>query len=771
MMFQGRSFGGVTVLVMCLSLLCRLLNDESRIEAQEFRQQVHVPYQMESGLASNNISGVALHEDSLFVATDAGIASYVDGKWKTLYTSSSPIMGLTFAANRLWFVERETVMAIKPGDSAKQMAQIPQSFRARCIAVIEEQAYVGTDQGLMTMNNGELTPVESVNRILVNGPAIRQIAFHGGEIALAAMGGLVTLSAGHSEASAVIPSDGRGGWALRDVRGVAYDSTGSLWFASPQGCGCRASSDWRLWGHQDGIPWNDFTCLSAGSGVTDVWFGTTKGAIRFDGQRWEYRQGRRWLLDDNIKSLAVASNGDCWLATSAGLSRIESRKMTLENKAAAFHEAIDKYHKRTEYGYVDSVVLKDPSNFSEWSQHDSDNDGLWTSMYGAAQCFEYAATKSENSKKRAKLAFQAVAFLSEVTQGGTHSAPRGFPARTILPVTGSNPNLQDSSLKDKQRQKSDPLWKVIAPRWPTSADGKWYWKTDTSSDELDGHYFFYALYHDLVADTEEDKRFVRQVVDRVTSHLLENNFSLVDHDGLPTRWGQFGPDAINTDRLTDCRGLNSLSILSYLLVASHVTGDAKYQRAYRSLLYDHNYFTNLLSPKFQNGPGSGNQSDDEMAFMCYYNAFSYEHDPMIRRQFMRSMSRYFAQEMPEACPLFNFIFARSWEARSERETAVKEKALADANDTLKRYPLDLRQWAFENSQRLDVVALGSHIVSSRGKGHLRSGYVIPIDERNINHWNQDPWRLDHSGTGHELADGTAFLLPYWMGVHHKMIAP
>jgi hypothetical protein len=65
--------------------------------------------------------------------------------------------------------------------------------------------------------------------------------------------------------------------------------------------------------------------------------------------------------------------------------------------------------------------------------------------------------------------------------------------------------------------------------------------------------------------------------------------------------------------------------------------------------------------------------------------------------------------------------------------------------------------------------LGDHIVPSKGRGHLRNGYVIPIDERNINHWNQDPWRLNQSGNGLELADGAAFLLPYWMGVYHNLI--
>ncbi|MCJ7638688.1 MAG: hypothetical protein MUO70_02185, partial [Euryarchaeota archaeon] len=37
----------------------------------------------------------------------------------------------------------------------------------------------------------------------------------------------------------------------------------------------------------------------------------------------------------------------------------------------------------------------------EWTNGDSDNDGLWTSMYGAGECFAYAATKDPKAKERA----------------------------------------------------------------------------------------------------------------------------------------------------------------------------------------------------------------------------------------------------------------------------------------------------------------------------------------------------------------------------------
>jgi hypothetical protein len=68
------------------------------------------------------------------------------------------------------------------------------------------------------------------------------------------------------------------------------------------------------------------------------------------------------------------------------------------------------------------------------------------------------------------------------------------------------------------------LWKVYEPRWPRSADGKWYWKFDTSSDEPDGHYFFYRLYYNFCADTDAERGRVRKIGRDLTDHLLAYQF-------------------------------------------------------------------------------------------------------------------------------------------------------------------------------------------------------------------------------------------------------
>ncbi len=55
------------------------------------------------------------------------------------------------------------------------------------------------------------------------------------------------------------------------------------------------------------------------------------------------------------------------------------------------------------------------------------------------------------------------------------------------------------------------------------------------------------------------------------------------------------------------------------------------------------------------------------------------------------------------------------------------------------------------------------------RGHRRNGKVLPIDERMVEHWNHDPWRLDSGGNGTALADGASFLLPYYMGLYHGIL--
>ena len=579
----------------------------------------------------------------------------------------------------------------------------------------------------------------------------------------------------------LFPSQGNRRWAPTDVY-VDFDAQGRLWFASQQGVGSFHAGKWTLYTGENGLPYDDMTAVACGSDGT-VWFGTKIGTIRFDGNSWSYRQGKRWLPHDEVRDIAIDNDGSAWVATAGGIAKLHDRRMTLADKAKYYEDEIDAQHRRTRFGYVIEAHADAPGKKSGIRLSDSDNDGLWTSMYGAGECFAYGATRGPLAKRRAKAAFRALKFLSEAPKGSKHAPPDGFIARTVLETNSEkDPNTGGYTLEgQREKQKDDGLWRVYSPRWPKTAGGKYYWKSDTSSDELDGHYFFYPLYYDLVAETETEKTEVAEIVRANIDHLIKHDFSLLDHAGR-TRWGVYGPKELNQDPgWFEERGLKSISILSYLNVAFHVTGDEKYRKVAAELREKHSYHINVMWPKYQRGLGSGNQSDDEMAFMSFYNLVKYEPDPKLKKLYTASFANSWRQEEPEMNPFFNFCFAAvandveytdSW---GTHDLSPWPSWLDDSIETLKRFPLDRFDWRHTNSHRKDIVRLSNHTadvfqVRVRNMGYRRNGKVIPVDERYFNHWNHSPWRLDSGGNGRTIGTGAVFTLPYYMGLYHGFIA-
>ncbi len=635
--------------------------------------------------------------------------------------------------------------------------------------------WLATAKGIVRLSTGGEAVTELADQ------DVRQVAIAANHPGLAASaGGLWQRNqAGQWERVRVTDEAGRV-WAEGDVRGVAIDAAGRWWIATPAGVIRRSGEQWTFFTGHEGLPYADFTCAAAGT-CSEVWFGTHRGVVRFDGQDWAYREGQRWLPGNDVRSIAVGANGRVWFATDKGLGCIGRRAMTLAEKAEHYEQEIERFIKRIPFGYTSEVGLGAPGDRSKIIYSDSDNDGLWTAMYGAGECFAYGATQAPEAKQRAKQAFEALRFLQKVTQVGEHSPPKGFVARTIRQVDWPDPNIGRLE-RDREEQKGDSLWKVIDPRWPRSADGKWFWKCDTSSDELDGHFFFYPAYYDLVADTATERARVREVVRDLTDHLIAHDFALVDHDGKPTRWAVYGPHSLNDDPLWWLeRGLNSLSILSYLTVAEHVTGDPKYGQAAHELIEKHGYGANVMNAKMQMGVGSGNQSDDEMMFMCFYNLIRYTKEEKWREKWRFAFFCYWRLEEPEMNPFFNFAYAAFGHGQTFADAFGPIPVdpwsgwLADSMATLRGFPLDRANWAHHNSHRLDLVLLRRQQMvdfTADQRPHRASrvnGKVMPVEERHFGHWNTDPWQLDYGGDGRELGSGTVFLLPYYMGLYHGFI--
>jgi hypothetical protein len=476
------------------------------------------------------------------------------------------------------------------------------------------------------------------------------------------------------------------------------------------------------------LPDAQFTVINAES-ASVTWIGTRQGAIRLqrDHQTVEYFTGQRWLPDDHVTGIGFDGNAT-WIETPKGFARIEYTPMTLTAKSRAFVQRVQARHNR--WGLTASSQLRVPGDVSTNQMVSSDNDGLWTAMYVAAECFRYTVTGETEARENARRGMQAIMRLEAIT-----GIP-GFPARSFIKVG-----------EDIQPREGE---------WHDTPDKAWRWKGDTSSDEIVGNYFVYPIYYDLVADDAE-KPPLRGAIERITNHILDNHYQLFDVDGQRTRWGWWGPDAIWED--PDETGLRALHILSHLRVALHMTANAqyrdRYQTAYDDLVNTHKYHWLTRNQKIM-VPGHINHSDDELAFLSYYPLLHYETDPKLLDVYKQSLERSWQIERPERNPLWNVIYAAG--------TGAREFDRAESLRSLQEIPMDTIDWTVRNSQRLDVPI---DPMSDRF-GHRQALIVLPYDELPMSKWNGNPYNLDGGNDGRSEDDGAYFLLPYWMGRYHRL---
>ena len=607
----------------------------------------------------------------------------------------------------------------------------------------------------------------------------------------------------------IFPADENYSWKLSNVNVLRADSKDRLWFGSNEGAGYLQNGQWKLFTGKDGLPFKHFTCI-AEAPDGEIWFGTEKGAIRADGKQFYYRFSRRWLPDDHVNDILVEQDGTTWLATNKGVSRIAFISMTLEEKANLFTEQVESRHNRM--GFIAQNRLKIRYDADSWEPAISDNDGMYTAMYGSAQAFRYAVTGSLEAKKQAKRSFDACKWLVDITH------EKGFPARVIIPIDWPEPvNEQYGHEYNIRKQKEDPFWKDIIPRFVKSDDGKYLWKCDASSDELAGHYFFYGIYYDLVADTEAEKNLVREVVSDITDHLIRHGFLLQDHDGKPTRWANFSPEFFNSIWGWDQKGLNSMMMLSFLNVAHHVTGDEKYLETAKMLREMHHYHINAMLSKMYFPPEDVVPWDNNLCLMSMYGLLNYETDPELILMCRESMEIAWLHISKQKSAFWNLLYAAQVkkfndlvdtgiynsgkyfpEAGSYAKFTAKEFyktdfMMEDILETLQRLPLDLIGYRMDNRHRLDIVfdpAPGQVVTEGwrpvnperpdntfelsvehmQKSGWHVDGKALPIDERCHVRLDRDGFALDATeGSGYSEHEGTIYLLPYYMARFHGVI--
>ncbi|MBI5092466.1 MAG: hypothetical protein HZB26_08480 [Candidatus Hydrogenedentes bacterium] len=474
---------------------------------------------------------------------------------------------------------------------------------------------------------------------------------------------------------------------------------------------------------KDGLCYEDTTCLAEGF-ADDLWIGTTRGAIRWVNGEFQYFAAERWLPNDHVNAI-VCGERAAYIATDKGLGIVEYEPYTLAKKAAYYERHLEEWGQKR-LGFVYKLEYNESKG--GWVREISDNDGGWTAEYLAAMSYKYAVTGDEAARKEAVNSFKSLRWLVSIT-----GVP-GFPARAIM-AKGEVGNQSGGE-------------------WHDTADGQWQWKGDTSSDETDAHFYCVSIFHDLAAKGEEKKQAADHLAG-IASHVIDNGWVLRGPNGQPTTWGRWDPEYLQRPKGFYARGLNGMEALCMMRTAAALSGDPKFDTAYKTLL-DWKYPIETIRQKLTFPPDFIFHSDDRLAFFAYFPLLRYEKEPQMRSIYVRSLERSWEIERIEQNPWFNFIYGALTGNDCEADRAAKH---------LREWPLDMINWSFHNSHRQDLVPPSGYVPYSGGAKPLS-----PRD-RGPMRWTDSTLGPNGGSSGREVVDPSGWLTAYWMGRYFGFIEP
>jgi hypothetical protein len=481
---------------------------------------------------------------------------------------------------------------------------------------------------------------------------------------------------------------------------------------------------------EDGMPFEDVLCLATGF-TNDLWVGTSRGALRWTDGAWHYFAGKRWLPSDHVNGIAAAGRS-VYIATDGGLGIVNYEPYTLLKKAAYYERHLEEWGQKR-LGLVHKLEWDE--GLKEFVREAGDNDGGYSGDYLAAESYRYAVTHDPAARREATNTFHALCWLRTLT-----GIP-GFPARSVW-------------VKGERGHKSAQGSGGYPAEWHTSADARFEWKGDTSSDELCSHFYAVARFLELAAEGDE-VRLGREHIAAMASHLIDHGWRLIDVDGQPTRWGRWDPDYFLTDEGHYDRGLQCLELLSFMKTAETLTGDPKFAAAGRRLI-ELGYPGYTIRQRQTQPPEDVAHFEDELACWSYFNLFAYEKDADLRSIYRRSFARTYETIRVEMQPWFNYVHAAV--TRTDEEAAVSA-------GHLREWPLDLHSWSYENSIRTDLRTPPGYRVF---KGGVRA--YSPREREGIR-WDSWTLQADGGADGRDVTEPSGWLLAYWMGRYYGFIEP
>ena len=698
------------------------------------------PYLQEIGekiVTDKPATAIAVFQDSVYVVVGGTLKVLREGALTDAPGAPTGITRLRSLAGAVWAAAEKGTFRFA-GNAWEHIDERP--FTDACVHL--GQVYVTTRGSIFRFEGGKFVNIrpaggwlttdttliaEDFSQVLPDpieiGP-VERIASYSGTLYLLRPGGIALL-----EGKTFVPDPVDWGALPSPVTRDLLSLGSRIYVATDRGLGVLRGMALTALRGADGLPHEDTTCLAEGFDG-DVWIGTSRGAIRRTEDEYHYFGAQHWLPGDYVRDIAVGKRV-VYIATDGGLGIIRYEPFTLAKKAAFFERELDEWgFKRL--GFIHKLYWSGDKD--GWLREISDNDGGNTAHYLAAATFKYAATGDEKARQEALDMFKSMIWLGDIT------GKPGFFARAIWSVTG-----------DKGERSTRGSGGLPAKWYPTQ-DGAWFWKGDTSSDEVNGHYFAVSLFHDLAAKGAEKARAAKHIAD-ITSHIIDNGWVLRDMDGKPTRWGRWDPEYLQRPYGFESRGLNGMEAQSYVQAAFALTGDAKFSAGLDQLI-KWRYHTYTVRQKMTFPPDSIATWDDELAFWCYYTLITYAHDPELRSLYLRSLERSWEVQRMQQLPFFNFVYGAFTGNDCELPQAARH---------LREWSLDLVNHNYHNSHRSDLAPQRGYVPYGGGTR------AISPRESEAKWGSRSALQYDGGENSHGITPPIGWLEDYWMGRYYGFI--
>lgn len=714
----------------------------------QFRQSDKKFITAEHGINPEKVNSVAFQGEKLYFTADGSVYEYSDSRAAKLQIKGDRL----FSCSGRLFVARANAFGELKNGKVRKLADFDCPVTDVSLA-LDGSLWLITEKSLYLLTDEDFTFVVDVPEDTVCLAAKDNKSKYCETVYIGCITeGLLSMKGKRRHFAEMTPD--MSGVLSKKINCLALDGVGHLWVGSDEGLNIYDGRNFWFNG-------NDFYSVPAGS-FNDMYFApdgkkyfaTNTGVITLIEGRISYFSYGAWLMHPVVTKIAVSESGTIAAVTPRGISVITSKLMTLEEKAEHYDELAVKYFTRNE-GYQVSRTLRKYGDLDSGWLPNSDNDGLFTGLYCASQCFRYKVTGDKRAKENAKKAVEAMIKLTEVT------GKKGFTARATR--YSHEENFATGNREEWHFCENNPDCE---------------WLGETSSDEMTGHYFAYGIYYDLVADAKEKKK-IAQVVKTITDHIIDNNFHLTDVDGIPTTWANWEPDLLNNDdRWYYERGTNSLEILSFLKTTYHVTGDERYNKVYDMLITKHHYAMNCMQYKVEDAHLA--HIDDQLDFVNIYPLIVYCDDNSHKEIFKMGLTHHYDYERIERSPFFNIVYGALTENYCDIENAAR--SLSEMN-------LDLVRWPVYNSHRKDIVwddeqeemgcppqlkvpveysarvlvhYDGNQFVCDSGAEEF-----IEINSKVINRTSTLPGTS--GANGRTAMQPYIYLLPYWMGRYYGLL--